>query len=75
MLCFINVYRLLTFINLDKLQYTKLSMHFNMLNVIQAEFKAATGTDWQPAGGAAKKPEKQKKAAKEVKPKEKVDQE
>jgi hypothetical protein len=46
-----------------------------MLNVIQAEFKAATGTDWQPAGGAAKKPEKQKKAAKEVKPKEKVDQE
>ena len=41
----------------------------------QAEFKAASGSDWQPAGGAAKKPEKQKKAAKEVKPKEKVEQE
>jgi len=44
------------------------------LLALKVEFKAATGSDWQPAGGAAKKPEKQKKAAKEVKPKEKVDE-
>ena len=39
----------------------------------QAEFKTATGSDWQPAGGAAPKQEKQKKAAKDAKPKEKVE--
>ena len=40
---------------------------------LQTEFKTKTGNDWQPAGGAPAKPEKQKKAAKEVKPKEKVE--
>merc|ERR1712240_194025 len=40
---------------------------------LKAEYKAATGSDWQPVGGAPKKQEKQKKAAapKEVKAKEK----
>merc|ERR1719341_2256119 len=41
------------------------------LLALKGEYKAATGSDWKPAGGSAKKPEKQKKAAKEVKPKEK----
>jgi len=41
---------------------------------LKAEYKAATGTDWQPAG-AAKKPEKAKtKEKKEAKPKEKVEE-
>ena len=43
------------------------------MSTLQAEFKTKTGNDWQPAGGAPAKPEKQKKAAKEVKPKEKVE--
>ena len=36
---------------------------------VQAEFKSATGKDWQPAGGAAKPRSKPDKS----KPKEKVD--
>ena len=44
------------------------------LSPSQAEFKTKTGNDWQPAGGAPPvKQEKQKKAGKEVKPKEKVE--
>ena len=38
----------------------------------QDDYKKATGSDWQPAGGASSK---QKKPAKESKPKEKVDNE
>lgn len=45
----------------------------NLMSTSQAEFKTKTGNDWQPAGGAPAKQEKQKKAAKEVKPKEKVE--
>ena len=41
--------------------------------LVQAEYKTQTGQDWQPAGGAPAKQEKQKKPAKEVKPKEKVE--
>ncbi len=38
----------------------------------QADYKAATGSDWKPAGGAPAK--KEKKPAKDVaKPKEKVE--
>ena len=38
----------------------------------QADYKAATGSDWMPAGGAPAK--KEKKPAKDVaKPKEKVE--
>jgi len=59
----------------DKKPKEEIDMAVKQLLALKAEFKAATGSDWQPAGGAAKKPEKQKKAAKEVKPKEKVEQE
>jgi len=57
----------------DKKPKEEIDMAVKQLLALKAEFKAATGSDWQPAGGAAKKPEKQKKAAKEVKPKEKVE--
>jgi len=55
----------------DKKPKEEIDAAVKQLLALKAEFKAATGSDWQPAGGSAKKPEKQKKAAKEVKPKEK----
>merc|ERR1711963_376028 len=41
------------------------------LLALKDDYKKATGSDWKPAGGAPAKQEKQKKPAKEVKPKEK----
>jgi len=55
----------------DKKPKDEIDAAVKTLLALKAEFKSATGTDWQPAGGSAKKPEKQKKGAKEVKPKEK----
>ena len=47
-------------------------LHLKYEILIQAEYKTATGSDWQPAGGAPAK--KEKKPAKDVaKPKEKVE--
>jgi len=41
---------------------------------LKADYKAATGADWKPAGDGGKaKPEKQKKEKKEAKPKDKVE--
>jgi len=59
----------------DKKPKEEIDVAVKQLLELKAEFKAATGSDWQPAGGAPspKKQDKQKKAAKEVKPKEKVD--
>merc|ERR1711915_1043855 len=58
----------------DKKPKDEIDAAVKTLLALKAEFKSATGTDWQPAGGSAKKPEKQKKGAKEVKPKEKVEE-
>merc|ERR1719394_1957026 len=55
----------------DKKPKEEIEAAVKILLSLKAEFKTATGSDWQPAGGAQSKPEKQKKAAKETKPKEK----
>merc|ERR1719184_287065 len=55
----------------DKKPKEEIDAAVKKLLELKAEYKAATGNDWQPAGGAPKKQEKQKKAAKEVKAKEK----
>jgi len=56
----------------DKKPKEEIDAAVKTLLELKAEYKAATGTDWKPAGGAPKKQEKQKKAAtKEVKAKEK----
>jgi len=59
----------------DKKPKEEITAAVNVLLALKAEFKTKTGTDWKPAGGAPApaKPEKQKKAAKEVKAKEKVE--
>ena len=59
----------------DKKPKKEIDAAVKKLLELKAEYKAATGNDWQPAGGAPKKQEKQKKAAKEVKAKEKVENE
>jgi len=59
----------------DKKPKEEIDAAVKKLLELKAEYKAATGNDWQPAGGAPKKQEKQKKAAKEVKAKEKVENE
>merc|ERR1712142_196974 len=57
----------------DKKPKEEIDAAVKKLLELKAEYKAATGSDWQPVGGAPKKQEKQKKAAapKEVKAKEK----
>jgi len=55
----------------DKKPKEEITAAVNVLLALKAEYKTQTGNDWQPAGGAAAKQEKQKKPAKEVKPKEK----
>lgn len=57
----------------DKKPKEEIEAAVKILLSLKADFKTATGSDWQPAGGAPSKPEKQKKAAKEAKPKEKVE--
>merc|ERR1719300_1967987 len=57
----------------DKKPKEEIEAAVKILLSLKAEFKTATGCDRQPAGGAQSKPEKQKKAAKETKPKEKVE--
>merc|ERR1719450_9875 len=61
----------------DKKPKEEIDAAVKKLLELKAEYKAATGSDWQPVGGAPKKQEKQKKAAapKEVKAKEKVENE
>merc|ERR1719412_2932060 len=55
----------------DKKPKEEVEAAVKILLGFKAEFKTATGSDWQPAGGAAPKQEKQKKAVKDAKPKEK----
>jgi len=52
----------------DKKPKEEITAAVNVLLALKAEYKAQTGSDWKPAGGAPAKQEKQKK---EVKPKEK----
>jgi len=55
----------------DKKPKEEIDAAVKVLLALKDDYKKATGSDWKPAGGAPAKQEKQKKPAKEVKPKEK----
>jgi len=56
----------------DKKSKEEIDTAVKELLKLKADFKAATGADWKPAGDGGKaKPEKQKKEKKEAKPKDK----